>query len=184
MDKQHFQPRVLDDTFSVEVFENTIDRVDPQGIYFTEEVLDSLGAFRLGLDDELKSGECNFIPQLTQKFQQRLSILEALIDDLSQLKLDFTNTDTISIFGADQFIFAKDDKALKADGNVGLNITPYSRCVISSKQQIPLLVVLAIVWKKPSENKYIKSCLQNPTNIQSSGRSRKLYVSSVFECYC
>ena len=114
LEKQHFQPRALDDTFSVEVFENTIDRIDPQGIYFTQTNLDSLKQFRLGLDDELKSGECNFIPQLTQQFQQRLSILESLIDDLSQLKLDFTNTDTISIFGPDQFIFAKDEKALKS----------------------------------------------------------------------
>ena len=113
LDKQHFQPRDLDDTFSEEVFEEIIDRIDPQGIYFTEEVLDSLGQFRVGLDDELKSGKCDFIPQLSQKFQARLSILESLIDDLSQLKLDFSKADTISIFGPDRFSFAKDEKTLK-----------------------------------------------------------------------
>src|SRR5690349_3195369 len=64
--EKHVQPRLVDDAYSIWLFENTFDDLDPKRVFFTKEDINSLLAYRLKIDDELNGAGWSYLPQLTQ----------------------------------------------------------------------------------------------------------------------
>src|SRR4030095_6629086 len=56
----HFSPRIVDDSFSIALFNKVINTADNGRNLFTEPEYKSLTAFRLQLDDELKGNGWGF----------------------------------------------------------------------------------------------------------------------------
>jgi carboxyl-terminal processing protease len=87
--EKHIQPRPMDDNYSAWVFDNTIDDLDPDRVYFTKEDLNSLLVYRRKIDEELNGAGWLFLTQLTQLYQKCLQRYSSGIKEVGVQPIDF-----------------------------------------------------------------------------------------------
>ena len=56
----HFVGKQSDNTFSVEVFENFIDALDPSKRYFTQEDIDIFSKYKYRIDNQIRESDLSF----------------------------------------------------------------------------------------------------------------------------
>lgn len=96
LEKQHFQPRELDDQFSTELYQHFLENVDEKGFFFTKQDLEAFANFRLQLDDELQQGNCQFLPLVAKRYRARLQFVDSLLNHYKTATLDFSVEEEIS----------------------------------------------------------------------------------------
>jgi hypothetical protein len=87
--EKHIQPPPMDDTYSAWVFDNTIEDLDPDRVYFTKEDLNSLLVYRRKIDEELNGAGWLFLTQLTQLYQACLQRYSSGIKEVGLQPIDF-----------------------------------------------------------------------------------------------
>jgi carboxyl-terminal processing protease len=94
----HVQPRVVDKSFSSDLFSQMIRALDADKIYFSEEDILKLSVYKYTLDDQLLNKKEDFLNQLiilyTKKINQSDSILELLSKSRFNLNLNEIYTAT------------------------------------------------------------------------------------------
>lgn len=101
LEKVHYQPSLLNDSLSSFLFDEVLRILDSQGLYFTQESIEELAAFRFTLDDEIRDQSCSFPAALTKLYQQRLQVAEQMVSQVSGKPLQLEKKDTLWIsFGA------------------------------------------------------------------------------------
>ena len=68
-----YRPRALDDKLSAEVFKRYVESLDPGKLFFTAADIDKLTAYRVKLDDAIKSGEVAPAFEIFNLYQQRVN---------------------------------------------------------------------------------------------------------------
>src|SRR5687768_6875552 len=68
--KNHFGPKKINDDFSRMVFEEAIKSIDPDRLYFTQQDIIELSAYKHKIDDDLTGPTWVFLPALTQRYKQ------------------------------------------------------------------------------------------------------------------
>ena len=61
LEKGHYQPKDIDDDFSVEVFEDFIDGLDPTKRYFLEGDIKEFEQYKFQIDDQIKNTDISLI---------------------------------------------------------------------------------------------------------------------------
>jgi carboxyl-terminal processing protease len=98
----HINHGEIDDSVAPRLFDQFIEMLDPQKVYFMREDIDHFSKSRLQLDDMIKEGDVNFaydvFDQYRRRFDQRIEYVHKLID----MEHDFTvneelNTDAESL---------------------------------------------------------------------------------------
>ena len=94
----HVQPRVVDKSFSSDLFSQMIRALDADKIYFNEEDILKLSVYKYTLNDQLLNKKDDFLNQLiilyTKKINQSDSILDLLSKSRFNLNLNETYTAT------------------------------------------------------------------------------------------
>ncbi|CAN5169064.1 carboxy terminal-processing peptidase [soil metagenome] len=119
LEKNHFSPPTLDDSFSSQVFNDFIRTIDPRQLHFSESDLKDLSKHKHSIDDELKGKSWLFFPHVSRLYKDRLLeslqfcelILEKPFDFSLQESIIFPNND--STFFAGQSKFQRWEKWLK-----------------------------------------------------------------------
>lgn len=94
---RHYRDLALDDELSARVWENYLDSLDPNRVYFTQEDTASFRSVRDQLDDQLADGELsagfNIFRVYRQRMDERLNYLLARLDEgLDSLSFDQEET--------------------------------------------------------------------------------------------
>jgi carboxyl-terminal processing protease len=88
--QHHFDPRPVDDRFSAKVFDHLLNALDPEKLYFTQQDITALSAFKDKIDDDLTGTGWKFLPALTERYKQSLLRSEAIITRHTQLPFDLS----------------------------------------------------------------------------------------------
>lgn len=97
--KEHVQPKPVDDSLSVFVFDNLINDLDPARNLFFKSEYDSLAKnYRLHIDDLIQKGDCQFISTIENIYQKGLLRNKAFLEKLEKDSIDFTVRDTIRMY--------------------------------------------------------------------------------------
>lgn len=72
LQKYHVAPKPCDDVLSKQIFEACFYLLDPQGVYFTQQDIQSLAPYQTQIDDNLSGKKWDFLPALTQLYSQKL----------------------------------------------------------------------------------------------------------------
>lgn len=97
--KEHVQPKPVDDSLSVFVFDNLINDLDPARNLFFKSEYDSLAKnYRLHIDDLIQKGDCQFISTIKNIYQKGLLRNKAFLEKLEKDSIDFTVRDTIRMY--------------------------------------------------------------------------------------
>ena len=58
--QHHFDPKPVDDHFSAKVFDHVLNALDPEKLYFTQQDITALSAFKYKIDDDLTGTTLEF----------------------------------------------------------------------------------------------------------------------------
>lgn len=97
IEKNHYSPRPVDDAFSVQVFDRLLERLDDDKLYFLQQDIKQLSAYRLKIDDELNGKSWGFLDELTKLYKQRLLKADSVILLASQKPYDFSINESLFI---------------------------------------------------------------------------------------
>jgi carboxyl-terminal processing protease len=111
IEKTHFKPRAVDDSFSLAIFDKMIEELDYYKLYFTESQIKELEKYRFTIDDELNGQPGSFCKDLALTFYSAQEQGENIGKELLQHTFNYQKQDVFR-FGKEA-AFSKDLGSLK-----------------------------------------------------------------------
>ncbi len=112
MEKLHYQPQAIDDSFSETVFEEYLEKVDAYKLFYTQENVSNLSRFQSRIDDELQNGTFEFFELSYNIFDRQRDLVASYIDELTAKPFDFNRKEFYD-GNVENDEFAQNDQALK-----------------------------------------------------------------------
>ena len=192
IEKNHYSPRPLDDSFSVSVFNTLLETADPRRLLFTNADYQQLSAFSNTLDDELRGKSWSFFDKFSQLYKNSLTRADSIVNKVLQKAFDFSAAETLSqTRRSDVFNFSMDVAALTNRWSRYLKYEildqVYDETTADSAKKITLKAGLtslepAIREKiKKTELKLLKRILDYPAGF--SALVTELYLNAIASCF-
>lgn len=112
LERGHYEPKDLNDTFSSNVFDDFIDILDPTKRYFLQSDIREFEKYRFMIDDEIRNTEITFFNIVYQRLMKRMDEAKEIYKEVLAEPFDYTIDETINIDYEDQE-FAANRKQLK-----------------------------------------------------------------------
>jgi carboxyl-terminal processing protease len=91
----HYAPRAVDDSFSMDLFRTMINTLDRRRLLFTAAEYKSLSAYSYKLDDELKGNGWAFLDLFTSSYKKSLTRADSILNVIIKRPFDFMANETI-----------------------------------------------------------------------------------------
>jgi carboxyl-terminal processing protease len=106
LEREHYDPRKVDDQFSKEVFENYLKMLDPEKNLFLQEDIDALKKYQNSIDDEIHGAKIEFQPAVTKIYDIRYKEAKQIADSVFKQTFSFNIDDSVYI-DADSLSYPK-----------------------------------------------------------------------------
>ncbi len=93
----HYQPQDIDDTFSQNVFDLYLKRLDYGKRYFLKKDIDQLASYQDKVDDLLIQGSYEFFDSSTVIYLERKDVVKQFYKDILEKPFDFTVAEEINL---------------------------------------------------------------------------------------
>lgn len=93
--KDHYQPKPIDDSLSVYVFDAFIDNLDSNRNLFTKTEYNNLCKHRLLLDNYILEKNCSFIKDFVTAYQLALERKKKTLEKIQTVVFDYNSKDTV-----------------------------------------------------------------------------------------
>lgn len=97
LDKLHYNPKIINDDFSLKVFDDFIDAVDSQKRFFLESDIQILSEYKLLIDDQINSSDITFFNVTFDILKKRISEVEGFYEDILNQPFDFNVDEEINL---------------------------------------------------------------------------------------
>ncbi|MFS4468564.1 carboxy terminal-processing peptidase [Maribacter sp. 2210JD10-5] len=97
LEKGHYEPKNIDDDFSVNVFEDFIDVIDPTKRYFLSSDIADFEQYKFQIDDQIKNTDITFFNTVYQRLVLRMSEAKEIYKEVLEKPFDYTENESISI---------------------------------------------------------------------------------------
>jgi len=97
LEKGHFDPKQMDDTFSRNIFENYIDAVDPLKRYFLASDIQDFSAYETDIDNQIKNKDLTFFNLVYERFMQRSQEARAYYKEVLDNPFDYEKEESINV---------------------------------------------------------------------------------------
>src|SRR5690554_6083940 len=95
--KGHYDPKEIDDTFSAEVYDNYIKGMDPLKRYFLASDLTEFSQYRTQIDDQIKNKDISFFNLVHSRFLQRMEDVKKIYPEILSRPFDFSINEVIDV---------------------------------------------------------------------------------------
>lgn len=96
LQKEHFSPKPINDSLSVYLFNELLNKLDPSRTIFLKSQVDTLSKkYRLNLDDLILKKNCFFITDIKNEYRKSLLRNKSLFEKLDHETINFKIKDTI-----------------------------------------------------------------------------------------
>jgi len=96
LEKAHYSPAKIDDTFSKEVYKNYIQALDPSKRFFLQSDIDEFSKYETQLDDELLSKDLTFFNLTYNRLMIRMEEGKKLYKDILSSPFDYSVDETFN----------------------------------------------------------------------------------------
>ncbi|NNL17074.1 MAG: carboxy terminal-processing peptidase [Flavobacteriaceae bacterium] len=93
LDRGHYDPKDLNDEFSIEVYSDYIENLDPFKRYFYQSDLEEFAAYEMQIDDQLKDYDLTFFNLTYQRLAQRMEESEEIYRDILESSFDYSKSE-------------------------------------------------------------------------------------------
>lgn len=112
LQKGHYDPADMDDTFSEGVYADFVDAMDPLKRYFLASDIEEFSVYRTEIDDQLKEKDLTFFNLVYTRYMKRMEDAKKLYEDVLSSPFDYTADETINV-DYDHLKYAETKKELK-----------------------------------------------------------------------
>lgn len=112
LQKGHYEPKDINDDFSVNVFNDFLDVVDPTKRYFLDEDIKEFEQYKFQLDDQIKSTDISFFNLVYERLMKRMQEAKEIYQEVLATPFDYSKNEKINI-DYEKIPFAADRKELK-----------------------------------------------------------------------
>jgi carboxyl-terminal processing protease len=110
LEKGHYEPKVLNDEFSVNVFEDFIDVIDPTKRYFVASDIAEFEKYKYQIDDEIKNTDITFFNIVYERLMQRMGDAKEIYKEVLATPFDYSENESISIkYDEESFAASRDE---------------------------------------------------------------------------
>ncbi|UQD57309.1 S41 family peptidase [Flavobacterium sp. K5-23] len=97
--REHIQPKPIDDSLSVFVFDSFMDELDPSRNIFLKSEYDGLvQKYRKQIDDNIKNKNCSFLTEIITVYKSNLLRNKTVLEKINLSEIDFELIDTIRFY--------------------------------------------------------------------------------------
>ena len=112
LSKGHYEPKDINDDFSVNVFEDFIDVIDPTKRYFLESDIKEFEQQKFQIDDQIKNTDITFFNTVYNRLTERMADSQVIYQEVLDAAFDYSKEETIDI-AYDEMSFATTREELK-----------------------------------------------------------------------
>ncbi|MFH6603523.1 carboxy terminal-processing peptidase [Maribacter algicola] len=110
LEKGHYEPKDIDDDFSVNVFEDFIDIIDPTKRYFLESDIREFEKYKYQIDDQIKNTDITFFNLVHERLVQRMGDAKQIYKEILEKPFDYAQNETINIdYDKEPFASSRED---------------------------------------------------------------------------
>ena len=97
LERGHYQPKAINDDFSVNVFEGFLDVLDPTKRYFLESDIQEFEKYKFQIDDQIKNTDIAFFDLVYQRLLSRMDDAKGIYKEVLEEPFDYNVDETIEI---------------------------------------------------------------------------------------
>lgn len=112
LQSSHFEPKDVNDSFSVKAYNKLLERMDYEKRFFTQKDIDEMNEYKYKIDDEFKTGSLKFYNKFIALYDNSVEETEKLYKEILAEPFDFSKDEDYTS-GGDDMEFPANDKARK-----------------------------------------------------------------------
>lgn len=93
--QEHFQPKPVDDSLSIYVFDTFVDGLDGNRNLFTKQEYENLSKYRLLLDNYILQNDCSFMDDFVSLYQLALERKKKTLEKIQTEVFDYNSNDSV-----------------------------------------------------------------------------------------
>ncbi len=97
LDKLHYDPKIINDDFSIKVYDEFIEAIDSQKRFLLESDIEMLSKYRLLIDDQINSSDITFFNTAYEALINRISEVEGFYEEILDEPFNFNIDEEISL---------------------------------------------------------------------------------------
>lgn len=97
LERGHYEPKDINDDFSVHVFEDFISVIDPTKRYFLEVDILEFEQYKFQIDDQIKNTDITFFNMVYDRLMKRMEEAKDIYKEVLQTPFDFSSDESIDI---------------------------------------------------------------------------------------
>ena len=97
LDRGHFDPKEINDSFSENVYMDYLENLDGQHRFFLQSDINSFESFKYKIDDEIKNAELRFFDLTYSKITERMAQVALFYNDILSTPFDFSKKEEITL---------------------------------------------------------------------------------------
>ena len=97
LDKLHYDPKIINDDFSINVYEDFIDAVDSQKRFLLKSDIELFSQYRLLIDDQIKSSDITFFNIVYETLERRMNEVESFYKEVLFTPFNFNIDEEINL---------------------------------------------------------------------------------------
>ena len=112
LDKLHYDPKIINDDFSINVYDDFIDAVDSQKRFFLKSDIELFSQYRLLIDDQINSSDIAFFNLVHETLKTRIDEVEYFYEEILEVPFNFQVNEEINL-DYDNLEYAENSSELK-----------------------------------------------------------------------
>ena len=112
LDKLHYDPKIINDDFSIKVYEDFIDAVDSQKRFLLKSDIELFSQYRLLIDDQINSSDITFFNLVHETLKTRIDEVEYFYEEILEVPFNFQVNEEINL-DYDNLEYAENSNELK-----------------------------------------------------------------------
>ena len=97
LDKLHYDPKIINDDFSIKVYDEFIEAIDSQKRFLLESDIEMLSKYRLFIDDQINSSDITFFNTAYDALINRISEVEEFYEEILDEPFNFNIDEEINL---------------------------------------------------------------------------------------
>ena len=126
LESNHYEPNEINDEFSIVVFDNFIENLDPAKRYFIQSDIEEFEVYKTQIDNQILNDEVDFFNLVYVRFLERVEEAKTYYVDILATPYDFSKNDVLDV-DYENKPFAKNKEELKEVWRKQLKFSTLSR---------------------------------------------------------
>mgnify|MGYP005711973523 FL=1 len=97
VERGHYSSIQIDDDLSLKIFDDFINKLDPQKRFFTLSDIKELDRFKYKIDDQIKAYDLEFFDEIHDRYRSRIADAKIFVEKAFENNFDFNDNEYMDL---------------------------------------------------------------------------------------